>query len=159
MSLKLSEPYPIRPGVLADADAIVGHRRAMFFDMGYRDAKWLDDMSETFLPWLRRKMESGRYLAWFAMAPDGSIAAGAGLWLMEWMPHRPGLPSLRGNVLNVYTEREHRRKGLARSLMAVALDCCRSKQISVVVLNASDEGRPLYEALGFRPTNEMRIDL
>jgi hypothetical protein len=28
-----------------------------------------------------------------------------------------------------------------------------------VVLHASDEGRPLYESLGFQPTNEMRLSL
>jgi len=27
-----------------------------------------------------------------------------------------------------------------------------------VVLHASDDGRPLYDKLGFTPTNEMRYD-
>jgi len=31
--------------------------------------------------------------------------------------------------------------------------------VDVVVLHASPEGRPLYEALGFAATNEMRIQL
>ncbi len=59
----------------------------MFFDMGYRDEPVLDEMSARFRPWLRRKMDSGEYLAWFAFAPDGSVAAGLGLWLMDWPPH------------------------------------------------------------------------
>ena len=29
--------------------------------------------------------------------------------------------------------------------------------ITVVILHASDDGRPLYEAVGFKPTNEMRL--
>jgi hypothetical protein len=29
----------------------------------------------------------------------------------------------------------------------------------MVSLHASDFGRPLYESLGFRPTNEMRLKL
>jgi len=28
-----------------------------------------------------------------------------------------------------------------------------------VYLHASDEGRPLYESIGFDATNEMRLDL
>jgi hypothetical protein len=44
-------------------------------------------MSEKFRPWVKRKMEAGEYLAWFANAPDESVAAGAGLWLMDWPPH------------------------------------------------------------------------
>ena len=30
-----------------------------------------------FRPWLKRKMEAGEYVAWFAIAADESVAAGA----------------------------------------------------------------------------------
>ena len=59
-------------------------------------------------------------------------------------------------MLNVYTEAAHRRRGVARALMDVMLGWCRDRDISRVLLHASDEGRPLYETLGFLPTNEMR---
>ena len=36
---------------------------------------------------------------------------------------------------------------------------CRGEGIEVVELHASDEGRPLYESLGFIQTNEMRLTL
>ena len=38
------------------------------------------------------------------------------------------------------------------------LRSCRGNGIESVVLHASGEGRPLYEKLGFTPTNEMRYD-
>ena len=41
--------------------------------------------------------------------------------------------------------------------MEVALDWCRSTGIRAVILDASDEGRSLYESLGFTQTNEMRL--
>ena len=149
----------VRPASLdvLDLDAAVHHRRAMFRDMGYTDELALDGMSARFRPWLRRKMEAGEYLAWFALAPDASIAAGLGLWLMDWPPHLVGAGSVRGNILNVYTEPEHRRQGLARGLMQVALDWCAANRVDVVILHASEEGRALYESLGFEATNEMRL--
>jgi GNAT superfamily N-acetyltransferase len=70
-----------------------------------------------------------------------------------------GGTSRRGNILNVYTEAPHRRKGLARRLMKAVLDWCRFERVPVIILHASDEGRALYESLGFKPTNEMRIEL
>ncbi len=140
-----------------DLDAIVHHRRAMFLDMGFDDASTLDAMSAKFRPWLHRKMESGDYLAWFAVAPDASIAAGLGLWLMDWPPHIIGASQRRGNILNVYTEPAHRREGMARALMQIALEWCAANQIDVVILHASEEGRALYESFGFEPTNEMRL--
>jgi ribosomal protein S18 acetylase RimI-like enzyme len=149
----------VRPATLheSDVDAIVHHRRAMFADMGYRDEAALDQMSMRFRPWLRGKMEAGEYLAWFAVAPDSSIAAGLGLWLMDWPPHLVGSAGRRGNILNVYTEPAHRRGGMARALMQNALDWCAANRLDVVILHASEEGRGLYESLGFQPTNEMRL--
>ena len=129
----------------------------MFSNMGYEDEVALDNMSAHFLPWLRPRMEHREYLAWFAMASDGTIAAGLGVWLMDWLPHMVGPGTPRGNIVNVYTEPAYRRQGLARLLMNTALDWCRSNGIRAVILHASPEGRALYESLGFRPTNEMRI--
>ncbi len=131
----------------------------MFFDGGFRDERALDAMTAAFDPWLRRKMQDGEYLAWFAVRPDGSIAAGAGLWLMDWPPHMIGPGRWRGNIVNVYTEPGCRRRGLARRLMETALDWCRRNGVRAVILHASDEGRPLYEKMGFTSTNEMRIVL
>jgi ribosomal protein S18 acetylase RimI-like enzyme len=149
----------IRPATIAESDleAIVHHRRAMFRDMGYADESALDAMSDRFRPWLRRKMEAGEYLAWFALAPDSSIASGLGLWLMDWPPHMVAAGRWRGNILNVYTEPAYRRQGMARALMQIALDWCAANQLDIVILHSSDEGRGLYESLGFESTNEMRL--
>lgn len=131
----------------------------MFSEMGYRDSQALDAMCEAFRPWLIRMMHSGEYLAWFGVAPHSAIVSGLGLWLMDWPPHMIGPGARRGNILNVYTSPEHRRQGLARRLMEISLEWCRVHGIRAVILHSSDEGRPLYQSLGFRPTNEMRIVL
>jgi len=148
--------FTIRPAILEDAAIIAGQRRAMFFDMGYRDEPVLDSMTEAFLPWLRQRMNAGEYLGWFAVAEDGAVAAGAGLWLMDWPPHMVGPGSRRGNILNVYTQTEFRRQGLARRLTETAVEWCGANGIATVILHASDEGRPLYRSLGFEASNEMR---
>ena len=61
-------------------------------------------------------------------------------------------------VLNLYVERDQRRRGVARELMKAMIVWCRDNGFSSVGLHASDEGRPLYEQLGFKATNEMRLD-
>jgi GNAT superfamily N-acetyltransferase len=104
-------------------------------------------------------MQDGEYLAWFAVKPDGTIAAGLGLWLMDWPPHMIGSGPWRGNILNVYTHPGSRRLGLARRLMETALEWCRANKVQAVILHSSDEGRHLYNSMGFAPTNEMRIVL
>ena len=75
---------------------------------------------------------------------------------MDWRPHVVRRQARRPNLLNVNVERSHRPRGLARRLMETALEWCRINSLEVVILHASDEGRALYEALGFTPANEMR---
>jgi GNAT superfamily N-acetyltransferase len=155
----MTEGYSLREATIADAETIVRHRREMFFDMGHQESAVLDEMVRSFRPWLIEKLSTQEYRAWFAIAEDGSVAAGAGLWRMNWPPGLYTSEPWRGNILNVYTEHGHRRRGLARSLVIAAREWCGSQGIHVVILHASDEGRPLYDALGFQPTNEMRVFL
>ena len=112
--------FTIRAATLHDASRISAHRRAMFIDMGHHDQTALDAMIAAFLPWLRKKMVAGEYLAWMAESPDGAVAGGLGLWLMDWPPHMIGPGAPRGNILNVYTEAPFRRQGVARRLMETA---------------------------------------
>jgi ribosomal protein S18 acetylase RimI-like enzyme len=102
-------------------------------------------------------MRENQYLAWFAIDADQAIAAGLGLWLMDWPPHLVGPGPWRANILNVYTRPQSRRMGLARTLMDTAIEWCRANQVRAVILHSSDAGRSLYESMGFQATNEMRI--
>lgn len=155
----ITEGITLRRASVEDARTIATHRRAMFHDMGYHDTAALDAMIAKFLPWLEAKMVSGDYLAWLAVTAGDAVVAGAGLWLMDWPAHMVGSSVRRGNILNVYTEPEFRRKGLARRLTEAAMDWCRDNRVDFVVLHASPEGRALYESLGFEGSNEMRIRL
>jgi GNAT superfamily N-acetyltransferase len=60
-------------------------------------------------------------------------------------------------ILNVFTARSWRRRGVAEALMRELLAWCRDNGVESVVLHASNEGRPLYEKLGFTATNEMQL--
>lgn len=151
--------FTLRRATTTDLDTLVEHRRAMFEDMGYTDQAAMRSMASKFRVWLLARMNAGDYVAWLVAAPNGSIAAGAGLWLMDWPPHMVGQGVRRGNILNVYTHPDFRRRGLARDLMKAALDWCRQNAIDTIILHASAEGRTLYESMGFRPTNEMRLQL
>ena len=85
---------------------------------------------------------------------------GAPAYAISPWPGSPDDPSgLRALVLNVYTEPEFRRRGIARRIMETAIGWCREQGLGSVSLHASDFGRALYESLGFRQTNEMRLYL
>ncbi|MBZ0288373.1 MAG: GNAT family N-acetyltransferase [Anaerolineae bacterium] len=151
--------YTIRQAKLADMNMIVSHRRKMFEEMGHTDPAVQAAYEPEFAAWLRRQMERGDYLAWFAVTTDGEVVAGAGLWLMDWPAGYMDWSTYRGFIFNVYTNPEHRGKGLGRRVVGAALDWSTAQGIRVVSLHPSDAGKPLYEAMGFAQTNEMRITL
>lgn len=154
--------YSIRAATPADAETITHHRAAMFRDMAHRTEAERAEMSTRFLPWVRAQLEAGTYLGFLAVTPGAGgeqITAGAGLRFIDWPPS-PGFPDAqRAHLLNVFTEPAHRQQGLARLLVQRCLDECRAHGVHNVGLHASDQGRPVYAALGFQGTNEMRLVL
>lgn len=147
----------IRPALPSEATTVVAHRRAMFAEIRPLPAAQLDAMDAAFGPWVAARMAQGEYLGWFGTNAAGEVVAGAGLWTMDWPPHLAHMEPRRGNILNGYVQPAYRRRGLARALTETALDWCRQNGVKMVILHASDAGRPVYVALGFTPTNEMSL--
>jgi GNAT superfamily N-acetyltransferase len=155
---QLESAMPVRLAGSCDTAAIARHRRLMFDEMGLAAGAALERVESATRAALEHAMIEGYYRHWFAEA-HGQIIAGAGVIVARWLP-MPGEPALiRATVLNVYTEPAFRNRGLARRLMHTVIDWCRGQGLASVQLHASDAGRPLYEALGFKATNEMRLTL
>jgi GNAT superfamily N-acetyltransferase len=143
----MSEAYRVREASLADADALVRHRIAMFTDMGVTiDASALDG---AFRAWLAETMTAGAYRAWLIETERGAIVAGGGMTVLPWPPGPHNVSRKLAFVYNVYVEPAHRRRGLARRIMDAIHEYCSRNGIASMALNASRDGRPLYEALGY----------
>lgn len=155
----MTELFSIRLATTADAPIIIAHRRAMFEAMGVGSRADLDAMDVAFADWLADRLACGEYRGWFATNECGEVIAGAGVWLVAWAPTPRDQAALWGYVMNVYTHSDYRRQVLARRLMRAVMDWCRGHNVHTLFLKASDTGRPLYESLGFRQTNEMRIQI
>lgn len=146
----------IRTATVDDLHHLLHHRRAMFEEIGFTDPTVLAQVDTLSREYLCEAHRVGNYKAWLAER-DGEVVAGGGIVLASW----PGYPgeslARRAWILNMYTEPSARRLGLARKLMQVMLDWCRINGFRSVHLHASPFGRPLYESLGFEPTNEMSL--
>jgi predicted GNAT family acetyltransferase len=59
--------------------------------------------------------------------------------------------------VNVFTEPQWRRRGIAGRLVKEIITWSRNEQIDRLLLHASDDGRSVYERLGFIAGNEMRF--
>ena len=159
----MSDQFTVRLATVADAPTIARQRAEMFRDMGDLPDELYAPLENAARADLAAWLAAGEYVGWVACRADrpGEIVAGAGIQLRGLLPRPdPGRRALRRGqeaiVLNVFTDRAWRRRGVSRRLMECVIEWARAHGVARLVLHASPEGRALYEQLGFVATNEMR---
>lgn len=149
----------IRAATATDITVLIHHRRMMWWDMGRQDATALDQMEVAAKQYFSAAIPDGSYRGFLALTDSGEVVGGAGIVISPWPGSFDQKLPRRAMILNMYVEKPYRRRGIARALMEAMIEWCRREQFAYVGLHASDEGRPLYEKLGFQSTNEMRLEL
>src|SRR5437773_12443132 len=151
--------FRIRRATVQHVDIISSHRARMFQDMG--------DVSDDAFEILRAKarlrlkecLESGDY-ATPADKPETAVG-GAGVQLQPILPRPLDASRIgegrQGTIVNVFTEPQWRRRGIAGRLVKEIITWSKNEQIDRLLLHASSDGRSLYERLGFIAGNEMRF--
>jgi GNAT superfamily N-acetyltransferase len=159
----MMESIQVRFAQPADADVIGYHRARMFQEMGQIPNHLYKTFERRSQERVRELLVSGEYVGWLASGPGaaGKIVAGAGVQLRKVLPHPAGehgfAEGSKAVIINVYTEPEWRRKGIAELLLKRIIEWSREQKLDRLVLHASRQGRSLYERLGFVLTNEMRF--
>ena len=106
----------IREASTSDIPEILRQRRRMYEDMHYTDSAALDAMVSLSAAYLKKAMADGSFRAWLAADGDRVVAGGAVI-ISPWPAHPYDLECRRATILNVYTDPEYRRRGIARQLM------------------------------------------
>lgn len=91
---------------------------------------------------------------------DGRCVACASMSYIEIMPTFSHTSGKRAHLMNVYTEKDYRRRGIARLLVNMLIEDARVHGATEISLDATESGRPLYESMGFKASEEcMVIDI
>ena len=80
---------------------------------------------------------------------NGKAAACASISYIEVMPTFSHPTGKRAHIMNVYTNAAYRRQGIAQKLVNMLTAEAAERGVTDIGLDATDSGRPLYEALGF----------
>jgi GNAT superfamily N-acetyltransferase len=149
----------IRRGTLDDIPVITRHRLGLMAEMGFGTPSQFAVYEKDFQEFVRKEISAGNFNSWLAETSVGQVVGGGAVYIVPW----PGNPvdrlQKRIFILNVYTNPEFRRRGVARAVVNAMVTWCRAQGFHSVRLMASDFGRPLYESLGFYATHEMKLDL
>jgi len=149
----------IRAAKVADLVVLIRHRRMMWFELGRKEESALALMEAAAKEYFQAALADGSYRGFLAEDNSGAVVGGGGIVVSPWPGVLGQRQPRRAMILNMYVESAYRRKGIAQALMEAMSAWCREKEFAYVSLHASAQGRGLYEKLGFKPTDEMRLEL
>ena len=137
-----------REATLADVPELVRLRLALMRSM--HPVERPEEFCDTTARYLERALVDGTFVA-AVTESEGRLVASSGMCLFLRLPLPESQAGLEGYVLNMYTEPEWRRRGLARELLHRLVEVARARGVHRLWLHATEDGRRLYEDEGFCP--------
>ncbi len=159
MARSTAKGIRIRRATLRDLDVLVRHRRGMWRDISDRTEAELDAADPVYRRWARQRIQSGGLVGFVAETSDGTAVASGVVWVRRQQPMPTWADGAVPYLLSMYTEPEHRGRGLATRIVREAVRWAKERGYRVMTLHASRFGRRLYRDVGFERTWEMRIRL
>ena len=93
------------------------------------------------------------HIAYLVFDENRFVGAG-GVSFFQVMPTYHNPSGNKAYIMNMYTNPEYRRLGIAYKTLDMLIRDTKSKGITAISLEATDMGRPLYEKYGFVKMND-----
>lgn len=104
-----------------------------------------------------KSLRDGSHVAYLVYERDRIIGTG-GISFYQVMPTYHNPTGMKAYIMNMYTDPEYRRKGIAMKTLDLLVQEARERGIHFIALEATSMGRPLYERYGFcRMEDEMYL--
>ncbi|MGN0404991.1 MAG: GNAT family N-acetyltransferase [Bariatricus sp.] len=103
-----------------------------------------------------KALREGAHTAYLVFDDTKFIGAG-GISYYRVMPTYHNPSGNKAYVMNMYTDPDYRRKGIAYKTLDLLVSDAKSRGVNVISLEATDMGRPLYEKYGFVKMNDEMI--
>lgn len=88
---------------------------------------------------------------------NGKPVGCATMCYIEMMPTFSHPTGKRAHLMNVYTNMAYRRQGIACEMIQMLIRDAEKRGDTEISLDATDQGRPLYEKLGFQASRECMV--
>lgn len=91
------------------------------------------------------------------LAIDEKVVGCATICYIEMMPTFSHPTGKRAHLMNVYTNRQYRRQGIASQMLSILINEAKEKGVTEISLDATESGRELYKKYGFVESNECMV--
>lgn len=96
----------------------------------------------------KRALVTGEHTA-YLVYDNGKFIGAGGISFYQVMPTYHNPSGQKAYIMNMYTAPEYRRQGIAYKTLDLLVKEARKQGISQIALEATEDGRPLYEKYGF----------
>jgi len=113
--------FNIQCSTLKDTELLVKHRLSMWRDIHPEPVASETRSEERTRDWIKEKLSSGKLVGFIAKTEERQVAGSGCIWIRE----QPPLPMSQfvevPYLMSLYTEKEFRRKGVARLIVETAI--------------------------------------
>lgn len=148
MSAEDAAPVTVRRATDDDLELVIARRLAFFCEM--RD--WtMAEMPADFIEanrWFIERTHGRTFHTWFAEIDDDCVGV-VSLVIFDAPPRPEELREADGYIINMHVDTGHRGRGIGRRLVDGCMTDAEAEGVRRFTLNATADGRPLYESMGF----------
>lgn len=112
------------------------------------------DLEPALKDYYQRHMADGTFISWIAV-DDERIIGTSGMSIVEKPPYFSCPSGKIGLLSSMFTDKEYRRKGIAKKLLSMVINEAREQGCGTVQITASDMGVLLYSDFGFTKNNNF----
>ena len=114
------------------------------------------EYDEEFIQNSRKYFLEGDQMSVLAL-DEGKVIGCASICYVEVMPTFSHPTGKRAHLMNVYTAKAYRRKGIGQKMMNMLLEDAWDRGTTEISLDATEAGRPLYKKCGFSDSEECMV--
>ncbi len=145
----------IRKADIDDIDILVEWRMVVLNDVfsEYQKSSF-KDLEENSREYYRKAIPGGQHIACFAYLDDEIVGCG-GLCLYSEMPSPDNKLGQCAYLMNIYVKPEFRSNNIGYEIVNWLLNVASNNNISKIFLETSNDGRRLYEKIGFKDMKDL----
>ena len=152
--------FSVRRAILADTARLAELREAMFRELGRHPdpgaPSFRDQAEAAFSDGIR----NGTCEAWLAESSDGQAIGSVAMLFFPRLPSPESAATREGYLLNVYTAKNWRGRGVAAALVEASILRAKELRLGRIRLHATAAGQRVYAKAGFLArVDEMELIL
>jgi len=157
----ISKEYTVRSALIDDIPVLVDHHCLMCGEVEHfthvdTNSEAYEKLKVSYRKKLEFELKHSICKSWIVEVNNKALASGT-ISILSMVPSPIDHTCLAAYVHSMYTVEDFRRNGFAVAILNEMKEYCLSEGITRILLNASNEGRPVYESIGFQPVASIMM--